>query len=141
MPGGGTTDYAVDIYHSAVKGEDYNCFLNSDTVLPMVFMEDAVRATIELMEAPIENISIRTAYNLGAMSFSPSQIAAEIKKKYSNFRVKFVPDFRQEIAEKWPKTIDDTPAQIDWNWTPKYDLEAMTIVMLEKLEEQYNKLK
>ena len=141
MPGGGTTDYAVDIYHSAVKGEDYNCFLNSDTVLPMVFMEDAVRATIELMEAPIENISIRTAYNLGAMSFSPSQIAAEIKKKYSNFRVKFVPDFRQEIAEKWPKTIDDTPAQNDWNWTPKYDLEAMTIVMLEKLEEQYNKLK
>jgi nucleoside-diphosphate-sugar epimerase len=141
MPGGGTTDYAVDIYHSAVKGEDYNCFLNSDTVLPMVFMEDAVRATIELMEAPIENISIRTAYNLGAMSFSPSQIAAEIKKKYSNFRVKFVPDFRQEIAEKWPKTIDDTRAQNDWNWTPKYDLEAMTIVMLEKLEEQYNKLK
>lgn len=141
MPGGGTTDYAVDIYHSAVKGEDYNCFLNSDTVLPMVFMEDAVRATIELMEAPIENISIRTAYNLGAMSFSPSQIAAEIKKQYSNFRVKFVPDFRQEIAEKWPKTIDDTPAQNDWNWTPKYDLEAMTIVMLEKLEEQYNKLK
>jgi nucleoside-diphosphate-sugar epimerase len=141
MPGGGTTDYAVDIYHSAVKGEDYNCFLNSDTVLPMVFMEDAVRATIELMEAPIENISIRTAYNLGAMSFSPSQIAAEIKKQYSNFRVKFVPDFRQEIAEKWPKTIDDTRAQNDWNWTPKYDLEAMTIVMLEKLEEQYNKLK
>tara|TARA_Y100000385_G_C13102872_1_gene645680 strand:+ start:1245 stop:2198 length:954 start_codon:yes stop_codon:yes gene_type:complete len=141
MPGGGTTDYAVDIYHSAVKGEDYNCFLNSDTVLPMVFMEDAVRATIELMEAPIENISIRTAYNLGAMSFSPSQIAAEIKKQYSNFRVKFVPDFRQEIAEKWPKTIDDTRAQNDWNWTPKYDLEAMTIVMLEKLEEKYNKLK
>ena len=138
MPGGGTTDYAVDIYHSAVKQEKYSCFLNSETKLPMIFMDDAVRATVELMKAPIENIKIRTAYNLGAMSFDPSEITAEIKKLYPNFKVEYNADFRQEIADKWPKSINDNEARKDWNWKPKYDLKSMTLVMLEKLEEKYN---
>jgi len=141
MPGGGTTDYAVDIYHSAVNKQPYNCFLNADTKLPMVFMEDAIRATIELMEAPKENIKTRTAYNIGAMSFNPAEIFAEIKKVYPTFEVEYQPDFRQSIADKWPKSIDDNEARIDWNWKPRYDLQSMTAVMLEKLEEKYNTIK
>ncbi len=138
MPGGGTTDYAVDIYHSAVKQEKYSCFLNSETKLPMIFMDDAIRSTIELMQAPKENIKTRTSYNLRSMSFSPSEITAEIKKLYPNFTVEYNADFRQEIADKWPKSINDNEARKDWNWKPKYDLKSMTLVMLEKLEEKYN---
>ena len=138
MPGGGTTDYAVDIYHSAVKGESYSCFLNTETKLPMIFMEDAIRATIELMKAPIEKIKTRTSYNLGAMSFSPSEIATEIKKLYPKFEIEYNPDFRQLIADKWPKSINDNEAQEDWGWKPKHDLKSMTLLMLEKLEEKYN---
>jgi len=138
MPGGGTTDYAVDIYHSAVKQEKYSCFLNSETKLPMIFMDDAIRSTIELMQAPKENIKTRTSYNLGSMSFNPSEITAEIKKLYPNFKVEYNADFRQEIADKWPKSINDNEARKDWNWKPKYDLKSMTLVMLEKLEEKYN---
>ncbi len=138
MPGGGTTDYAVDIYHSAVKQEKYSCFLNSETKLPMIFMDDAIRSTIELMQAPKENIKTRTSYNLGSMSFNPSEITAEIKKLYPNFTVEYNADFRQEIADKWPKSINDNEARKDWNWKPKYDLTLMTLVMLEKLEEKYN---
>jgi nucleoside-diphosphate-sugar epimerase len=141
MPGGGTTDYAVDIYHSAVKKETYGCFLSADTKLPMVFMADAIRATVELMEAPKENIKTRTAYNIGAMSFNPGEIFAEIKKVYPTFEVEYQPDFRQDIANKWPKSIDDSEARNDWNWEPKYNLKLMTAVMLEKLEDKYNTIK
>ena len=141
MPGGGTTDYAVDIYHSAVKQEKYSCFLSSETKLPMIFMEDAIRSTIELMQAPKENIKTRTSYNLGSMSFDPSEISAEIKKSYPDFKIEYTPDFRQQIADKWPKSIDDNEARKDWNWKPKYDLKSMTSVMLEKLEEKYNTIK
>ena len=139
MPGGGTTDYAVDIYHSAVKDEKFSCFLNSDTKLPMMFMNDAIRSTIELMQSAIENIKIRTSYNLTGMSFSPSEIYNEIKKSYPNFKIEYNPDFRQKIADKWPKSIDDKESRNDWGWTPKYNLSSMTLEMLEKLKEKYNK--
>ena len=139
MPGGGTTDYAVDIYHSAVKNEKFSCFLNSDTKLPMMFMNDAIRSTIELMQSPIENIKIRTSYNLAGMSFSPSEIYNEIKKSYPNFKIEYNSDFRQKIADKWPKSIDDKEARNDWGWKPEYNLSSMTLIMLEKLKEKYNK--
>ena len=138
MPGGGTTDYAVEIYHSAVKQEKYSCFLNPETKLPMIFMDDAIRSTIELMQAPKKNIKTRTSYNLGSMSFSPSEIASEIQKLCPNFKVEYNVDFRQEIADKWPKTINDDEARKDWGWKPKYDLKSMTVLMLEKLKEKYN---
>ena len=138
MPGGGTTDYAVDIYHSAVKQEKYSCFLNPETKLPMIFMDDAIRSTVELMQAAKENIKTRTSYNLGSMSFSPNEITEEIQKLYPNFKVEYNADFRQEIADKWPKSINDDEARKDWNWKPKYDLKLMTVLMLEKLEEKYN---
>ena len=138
MPGGGTTDYAVDIYHSAVKNEKFSCFLNSDTKLPMMFMNDAIRSTIELMQSPIENIKIRTSYNLAGMSFSPSEIYNEIKKSYPNFKIEYNSDFRQKIADKWPKSIDDKEARNDWGWKPEYNLSSMTLVMLEKLKEIYS---
>ena len=138
MPGGGTTDYAVEIYHSAVKQEKYLCFLNPETKLPMIFMDDAIRSTIELMQAPKKNIKTRTSYNLGSMSFSPSEIASEIQKLCPNFKVEYNVDYRQEIADKWPKTINDDEARKDWGWKPKYDLKSMTVLMLEKLKEKYN---
>ena len=138
MPGGGTTDYAVEIYHSAVKQEKYLCFLNPETKLPMIFMDDAIRSTIELMQAPKKNIKTRTSYNLGSMSFSPSEIASEIQKLCPNFKVEYNVDYRQEIADKWPKTINDDEARKDWGWKPKYDLKSMTVLMLEKLKEIYN---
>ena len=141
MPGGGTTDYAVDIYHSAVKGENYSCFLDAETKLPMIYMEDAIRATIELMQAPIENIKTRTSYNLDAMSFNPSEIFDEIKKLYLKFEIEYNPDFRQTIADKWPKSIDDSEAQKDWGWKPRFNLKSMTSLMLKKLEEKYNTIK
>ena len=140
MPGGGTTDYAVDIYHSAVKRENYKCFLKADTKLPMVFMEDAIRATIELMQTPKENIKTRTSYNLGSMSLNPSEIYEAIKKQYPSFEIEYQPDFRQVIADNWPKSIDDKEARNDWGWEPKFNLKSMTSVMLEKLEEKYNKI-
>ena len=140
MPGGGTTDYAVEIYHSAVKQEKYSCFLNPETKLPMIFMDDAIRSTIELMQAPKKSIKTRTSYNLGSMSFSPNEIALEIQKLYPNFKMEYNVDFRQEIADKWPNSINDDEARKDWNWKPKYDLKLMTALMLEKLEEKYNKL-
>lgn len=137
LPGGGTTDYAVEIYHNAVKNEDFTCFLKDDTVLPMIFMDDAIRATIELMEAPKEKIKLRTSYNIASMSFSPKEITAAIKKTYPDFKVDYKPDFRQSIAESWPKSIDDSTARSDWNWQPKFDLKSMTTVMLEKLKQKY----
>ena len=139
MPGGGTTDYAVDIYHSAVKNEVFSCFLDSETKLPMMFMNDAVRSTIELMQSPIENMNTRTSYNLAGMSFSPNEIYKEIKKSYPSFKIEYNIDSRQTIADKWPKSIDDNEARNDWGWKPKYNLTTMTSIMLEKLKEKYNK--
>lgn len=137
LPGGGTTDYAVDIYHKAVLNESFNCFLKKDTILPMIFMEDAIRATLELMDAPKENIKTRTSYNIAGSSFSPEEIATEIRKTYPNFEIEYTPDFRQNIADKWPRSIDDLIARNEWNWKPKYNLETITKTMIEKLKEQY----
>jgi len=133
-PGGGTTDYAVEIFHEAIEEKKYNCFLKEDTYLPMMYMPDAIRATIELMEAPSESISIRTSYNLSAMSFSPKQIAAEIKNHIPDFKMIYKPDYRQGIAESWPSSIDDSVARRDWGWKEEYNLAAMTEDMLQNLQ-------
>jgi nucleoside-diphosphate-sugar epimerase len=132
-PGGGTTDYAVDIYHKALKDGKYECFLSEETALPMMYMDDAIRATIELMEAPAERLSTRLAYNISAMSFSPKEIAASIQKHIPDFSIDYAPDFRQQIADGWPQSIDDRLAQEDWNWKAAFDLEKMTATMLENL--------
>ena len=134
LPGGGTTDYAVEIYHAAKDKEQYECFLQEDTYLPMMYMPDAIRATIELMEAPKEKINIRTSYNLSGMSFSPKQIAEEIKTAIPDFDIIYKPDSRQAIANSWPQSIDDSVAANDWGWKPEYDLDKMTFDMLENLK-------
>jgi nucleoside-diphosphate-sugar epimerase len=136
MPGGGTTDYAVDIYHKAVEGKPFTCYLQEDTYMPMMYMPDALKATLDLMHAPAENIKIRSSYNLAAMSFSPAEIAASIKKHIPDFQVTYAPDFRQQIADSWPQSIDDTPARQDWQWQPQYDLDSMTADMLENLRKR-----
>lgn len=132
-PGGGTTDYAVEIFHEALDEKKYECFLKSDTYLPMMYMPDAIRATIELMDAPYEKISVRTSYNISAMSFSPEEITASITKFIPNFKVTYKPDYRQTIAESWPQSIDDSVARSDWGWKEDYNLERMTKDMLENL--------
>ncbi|MBQ0735054.1 NAD-dependent epimerase/dehydratase family protein [Aquimarina celericrescens] len=137
LPGGGTTDYAVDIYHKAVLNEEFVCFLKEDTTLPMIFMDDTIRATLELMDAPKEDIKIRTSYNVAGISFSPAEVVAEIRKLYPDFKVKYEPDFRQDIAASWPKTIDDSAAAKDWGWKPEYNLEMITQTMIQKLKEKY----
>jgi nucleoside-diphosphate-sugar epimerase len=136
-PGGGTTDYAIEIFHEALEEKKYTSFLDADTYLPMMYMPDALRATIELMEAPAKNISIRTSYNLSAISFSPKQIAAEIKKHIPDFEMKYKPDYRQAIANSWPQSIDDSVARKDWGWKEEYDLERMTQDMMENLKSSY----
>jgi nucleoside-diphosphate-sugar epimerase len=136
-PGGGTTDYAVEIYHEALRDSDYQCFLSEDTYLPMMYMPDAIRATIELMEAPAEKITIRSSYNISAMSFSPKEIGEQIKRHIPNFALTYKSDFRQQIANSWPQSIDDHFAQTDWNWKPQYDLESMTEDMLANLRPLY----
>ena len=132
-PGGGTTDYAVEIFHEALSDGHYDCFLKKDTYLPMMYMPDAIRATIELMEAPRDRIGIRTSYNVSAMSFSPEQIGAEIKKHIPGFTIDYKPDYRQAIAESWPQSIDDSVAHTDWGWKPEFDLATMTGDMLDNL--------
>jgi nucleoside-diphosphate-sugar epimerase len=132
-PGGGTTDYAVEIFHEALEEGAYNCFLKEDTYLPMMYMPDAIRATIELMEAPADTISVRTSYNLSSMSFSPREIAAEIQKHRPGFQISYEPDYRQAIADSWPQSIDDSVARRDWNWKEEYDLARMTEDMLRNL--------
>jgi nucleoside-diphosphate-sugar epimerase len=133
-PGGGTTDYAIEIFHEALEEKKYNCFLSEDTYLPMMYMPDAIRATIELMEAPTEKISVRTSYNLSGMSFSPKEIAAEIKKQIPEFEIEYKPDYRLAIAQSWPQSIDDSVARNDWGWKEEYDLAAMTKDMLQNLQ-------
>ena len=132
--GGGTTDYAVDIFHEALENGNFTCFLKADTKLPMIYMEDAVRATMELMESPPEKIKIRTSYNLAGLSFTPEEIAAEIKKHLPDFTIKYDPDFRQAIADSWPASIDDNTARSDWDWKPEFDLIKMTKEMLVQLK-------
>jgi nucleoside-diphosphate-sugar epimerase len=134
LPGGGTTDYAVEIFHEAIKTSGYTSFLSEDTSLPMMFMEDAIKATIDIMEAPAENIKVRSSYNLAAMSFTPAELAAEIKKHIPEFKISYEPDFRQEIANSWPGSIDDSAARKDWNWKNDYNLESLTTAMLEGLK-------
>lgn len=136
MPGGGTTDYAVDIYHYATQRRDYQCFLRADTRLPMLYMPDAIRATLEVMEAPSERLSVRTSYNLAGMSFTPAEVAASIQRRVPDFKIAYEPDFRQAIADSWPETIDDSAARRDWGWQPEFDLDAMTDDMLHHLAAQ-----
>jgi len=136
-PGGGTTDYAVDIFHQALKNNNYTCFLEENTTLPMMYMQDAIRATIELMQSPKEKIKIRSSYNLAGISFSPKNIAKEISKYITNFEINYEPDFRQKIADSWPKSIDDYQAQNDWGWKPKFNLENMVQDMIKNLKGEY----
>jgi nucleoside-diphosphate-sugar epimerase len=132
-PGGGTTDYAVDIYFKAITDKKYECFLKPDTYLPMMYMDDAVKATIDLMEAPAEKVKIRSSYNISAMSFCPAEIALEIKKHIPDFEITYQPDFRQVIADSWPKSIDDSAARKDWGWKPQFGLTEMTNSILKNL--------
>ena len=135
-PGGGTTDYAVDIFFKAVEEKKYQCFLAEHTRLPMMYMDDAVNATIKLMQADTDSIKIRNSYNLGAIDFSPKEIAAVIKKHIPDFEITYAPDFRQEIADSWPSSIDDTAARKDWNWKHEFDLEKLTATMLSNLKKR-----
>lgn len=132
-PGGGTTDYAVHIFHEARKNKKYECFLSENTALPMMYMPDAIRATIELMEAPAEKVKIRSSYNLSGMSFTPKEIAAEIQKHIPDFTISYKSDFRQQIADSWPQSIDDERARMDWGWKNQYDLTAMVEDMLKNI--------
>jgi nucleoside-diphosphate-sugar epimerase len=133
-PGGGTTDYAVEIFHDAIEENKYTCFLKEDTYLPMMYMPDAIRATIELMESAAEKITVRTSYNISGMSFSPKEISEEIKKHIPGFKMEYKPDYRQPIAESWPQSIDDSVASKDWNWKPEFDLSSMVNDMMLNLK-------
>ncbi|WP_299393291.1 NAD-dependent epimerase/dehydratase family protein [uncultured Gelidibacter sp.] len=141
MPGGGTTDYAVEIYHKAITDGQYESFLSENTELPMMFMDDAIDATIQIMDAPANQLSIRSSYNLAAISFTPKDIADEIQNHIKDFIITYNPDFRQQIADSWPKSIDDSVAQKDWNWSPKFDLKKMTEEMITQLGKKYAEAK
>ena len=131
LPGGGTTDYAIEIFHEAIKKGEYTSFLAKDAALPMMYMDDAIKATIDIMEAPAEKIKVRSSYNLAAISFTPEVLAKEIQKHLGNFEISYDPDFRQSIAESWPSSIDDSAAREDWGWDHAFDLEKMTTTMLD----------
>lgn len=137
LPGGGTTDYAIDIYHKALKHKKYICFLNGETTLPMMFMDDAIKATMDIMSAPAAKIKIRSSYNLAAISFNPEEIAASIRKHIPEFTINYEPDFRQAIADSWPQSISDSEAREDWDWKHSFDLDAITQVMLTSLKDRY----
>jgi nucleoside-diphosphate-sugar epimerase len=136
LPGGGTTDYAVEIFYDALKYQHYVCFLNEDTVLPMMYMPDCIRAMLMLMEADFDQLEHHADFNLAAISFSPAELAAEIKQHIPEFEIEYRPDYRQEIADSWPHTIDDSAARAEWGWEPKYDLAAMVEDMLTKLRKK-----
>lgn len=133
LPGGGTTDYAVDIFYKAKQGLDFDCFLSEDTELPMMFMKDAIRATLELMDAPAEKVKIRSSYNIAGCSLTPKTLHEEIKQHLPDFKISYTPDFRQQIADSWPNSIDDTNARKDWGWKEQYSMKQMVAVMLEKV--------
>ncbi|MBC2838491.1 NAD-dependent epimerase/dehydratase family protein [Robiginitalea sp. SC105] len=133
QPGGGTTDYAVEIFHEALRSGSYTCFLGPNTRLPMMYMDDAIRATIELMRADGDSLGVRSSYNLNAMSFSPAELAGAIRREIPSFEIAYEPDFRQDIADSWPSSIDDSQARSDWGWRPEYDLEKTTSAMLREL--------
>jgi len=139
LPGGGTTDYAVEIFYEAIKNKKYTCFVKEDTVLPMMYMPDCIKGTVDLMEADISKLKHHCDFNLSSMSFSAGELAAEIKKHIPNFKCKYEPDFRQKIADSWPKSIDDTVAREEWGWLPKYDISSMTEDMFEVLSKRYEK--
>ena len=138
-PGGGTTDYAVDIYHKAITEGKFTSFLAENSALPMMYMDDAIKATIGIMQAPAEQIKIRSSYNLSAMSFTPKEIAEEIKKHFPDFTIDYAPDFRQKIADSWPASIDDSRAREDWGWKNDFNMDNMTIEMISKLKENIYK--
>ena len=133
-PGGGTTDYAVDIYFKAVENQSYECFLSENTRLPMMYMQDAIDATIKIMQTDAATIKTRTSYNLAAIRFTPKEMAAEIKKHIPKFEISYKTDFRQQIADSWPQVIDDSKARKDWKWNHQFDLELMTKEMLKNLQ-------
>lgn len=135
LPGGGTTDYAVDIFHKAIAEESFESFLSASSILPMMYMDDAVKATIDLMETERDNVKIRSSYNIAAMSFSPKEIAEEIKQYYPDFKATFNPDFRQKIADSWPNSIDDSAARNNWGWQHQYGLKELVNTMITKLKE------
>ena len=135
LPGGGTTDYAVEIYHDAIKQSAYQCFLSEDTELPMMYMDDAINATVNIMQAPKEAIKIRSSYNLAAMSFTPAQLTEAIRVHIPDFEISYKPDYRQDIADTWPRSIDDSSARKDWNWEHEYDVMKMTAEMISKLQQ------
>ena len=139
LPGGGTTDYAVDIFHKALKGAPFECFLGENTALPMMYMPDAIKATLDLMQAPAEKIKVRGSYNVSAMSFTPDQIAAAIHSEGIDFPISYKPDFRQAIADSWPDAIDDNQAREDWGWAPQYDLKAMVKDIIAHLPSEMKK--
>jgi nucleoside-diphosphate-sugar epimerase len=134
-PGGGTTDYAVAIYHQAIKGKNYVCFLDKQTTLPMMYIDDAIRATLTIMDAPKESIKIRSSYNLSGLSFNPIEISESIKQQIPSFEISYKSDFRQKIADSWPKSIDDTDAKNDWRWKNNTSLEEITAIMLKNLQD------
>ncbi|MFC4816442.1 MULTISPECIES: L-threonine 3-dehydrogenase [unclassified Flavobacterium] len=138
-PGGGTTDYAVDIYHKAITEGKFTSFLSENSALPMMYMDDAIKATIGIMQAPAEQIKIRSSYNLSAMSFTPKEIAEEIKKHFPEFTIDYAPDFRQKIADSWPASIDDSRAREDWGWKNDFNMDNMTVEMITKLKENIYK--
>ena len=133
-PGGGTTDYAIDIFHKATSGIDYDCFLNEKSALPMLFMDDAIRATIELMEAPSEQIKIRSSYNLAGVSFTPKELSEAIKKQLPDFKITYNPDFRQAIADSWPNSIDDAITEQHWGWKARFDLPKIVDEMIKNIK-------
>ena len=134
QPGGGTTDYAVDIFHEAIKNKSYECFLEKDTFLPMMYMQDAINATLKIMNADANKVQIRSSYNISGISFSPEEISNEIKKHITNFSISYSADFRQKIADSWPNSIDDSIAKKDWGWETQYDLSKMTSEMIHNLK-------
>lgn len=134
MPGGGTTDYAVEIYHEALNNSQYECFLDKGTKLPMMYMDDAIRATIDLMESPSEKVKVRSSYNLASMSFAPEHVAESIQKHIPDFTISYAPDFRQQIADSWPSSIDDSLAKEQWGWKPNFNLDQTTNEMLNNLK-------
>jgi len=138
-PGGGTTDYAVEIFYEAIKNQEYTCFLKPDSTLPMIYMPDCLKAFNDLMSAPVESLKHHTDFNLGSLSFNPAELAAEIKTHIPEFKISYEPDFRQKIADSWPKSIDDSAAREEWGWSPDYDLSAMVVDMLKILGKRHDR--